>query len=91
MQLEDFSKSLSKEEKRNIEVLIATPDNLFEIFSPSQSKRFATLLSHKVAPTCMGIIHAGNIEEHHKRYLKDSDWNVLLIALEELYPQYASR
>ncbi len=32
-----------------------------------------------------------NIEEHHKRYLKDSDWNVLLIALEELYPQYASR
>lgn len=30
-----------------------------------------------------------DIEAHHKRYIKDSDWNALLIALEELYPDYA--
>lgn len=32
-----------------------------------------------------------NIEEHHKRYLKEQDWNALLQALEELHPEYASR
>lgn len=30
-----------------------------------------------------------NIEEHHKRYLADVDWNALLIALKELQPEYA--
>lgn len=30
-----------------------------------------------------------NIEEHHKRYLADTDWQALLTALEELHPQYA--
>lgn len=28
-----------------------------------------------------------DIEEHHKRYLQESDWNALLTALEELYPE----
>lgn len=28
-----------------------------------------------------------NIEEHHKRYLKDSDWKALLLALQELHPE----
>lgn len=32
-----------------------------------------------------------DIEEHHKRYLKEPDWNALLQALEELHPEYASR
>lgn len=32
-----------------------------------------------------------DIEEHHKRYLKDQDWEVLLQALEELSPEYASK
>lgn len=32
-----------------------------------------------------------DIEEHHKRYLKESDWNALLMALEELQPEYAGR
>ncbi len=31
-----------------------------------------------------------DIEEHHKRYLSDGDWNALLAALEELQPEYAS-
>lgn len=30
-----------------------------------------------------------DIEEHHKRYLSDSEWNAVLQALKELYPQYA--
>ena len=30
-----------------------------------------------------------NIGEHHKRYLAEIDWQVLLIALEELQPEYA--
>lgn len=30
-----------------------------------------------------------NIEEHHKRYLADCDWEALLTALEELHPEYA--
>lgn len=31
-----------------------------------------------------------NIEEHHKRYIKDWDWKALLRAVEELSPQYAA-
>lgn len=31
-----------------------------------------------------------DIEEHHKRYLKDSDWDALLRALTELQPEYAA-
>ncbi len=30
-----------------------------------------------------------DIEEHHKRYLKDTDWSALLKAVEELQPEYA--
>ncbi len=30
-----------------------------------------------------------DIEEHHKRYLADWDWQALLTALEELQPEYA--
>lgn len=33
-------------------------------------------------------MHYPNIQEHHKRYLKDSDWNAMLQALEELEPSY---
>jgi hypothetical protein len=31
-----------------------------------------------------------DIEEHHKRYLQDADWEALLTALEELQPEYAA-
>lgn len=30
-----------------------------------------------------------NIEEHHLRYLSDSEWNAVLQALDELQPEYA--
>lgn len=30
-----------------------------------------------------------NIEAHHKRYLKEDDWNALLRALQEIQPEYA--
>ena len=30
-----------------------------------------------------------NIEEHHKRYLAEVDWEALLAALKELQPEYA--
>jgi hypothetical protein len=30
-----------------------------------------------------------DIEEHHKRYIKEADWNALLTALKELQPEYA--
>jgi hypothetical protein len=30
-----------------------------------------------------------DIEEHHKRYLKDSDWEALKVSLKELQPEYA--
>ena len=30
-----------------------------------------------------------DIHEHHKRYLKEADWNALLTALSELQPEYA--
>ena len=32
-----------------------------------------------------------NIEEHHKRYIKEADWKALLQALEEVQPEYAKR
>ena len=30
-----------------------------------------------------------DIQAHHERYMKQDDWNALLTALEELYPDYA--
>ena len=30
-----------------------------------------------------------NIHSHHERYLKDVDWNALIVALRELQPEYA--
>jgi len=30
-----------------------------------------------------------NIEEHHKRYLSDAEWNAVVQALQELQPEYA--
>lgn len=35
--------------------------------------------------------YAPDIEEHHKRYLKEMDWQALLTALEELAPEYANK
>ena len=29
-----------------------------------------------------------NIEVHHKRYLKDKDWDAVIMAVQELYPEY---
>lgn len=34
-------------------------------------------------------IHYPNIQEHHKRYLSDEDWNVLLYVLKNYAPDYA--
>ncbi len=34
-------------------------------------------------------IHYPDINEHHKRYLKEQDWNAMLKALEECAPAYA--
>lgn len=36
-------------------------------------------------------VHYPNIEEHHKRYLKQQDWHAMVKALEELAPEYARR
>lgn len=33
--------------------------------------------------------YAPDIQEHHKRYIQDEDWNVLIRVLEELQPEYA--
>lgn len=35
-------------------------------------------------------IHYPNIDEHHKRYIKDSDWQAVLQALQELAPEYVN-
>lgn len=34
-------------------------------------------------------IHEPDILEHHSRYVKESDWNAMRKALEELHPEYA--
>ena len=36
-------------------------------------------------------IHYPNIQEHHKRYLKEDDWKAMLQALEELSSEYAKK
>ena len=36
-------------------------------------------------------VHYPNIQEHHKRYLKEQDWEAMLQALEELAPKYAEK
>lgn len=36
-------------------------------------------------------VHYPNIQEHHRRYLKDRDWEAMRQALEELAPEYAKR
>ena len=33
-------------------------------------------------------IHEPDIKEHHARYIKESDWDAMLIALKELQPEY---
>lgn len=35
------------------------------------------------------MIYEPDIEVHHKRYLSDEEWNAVLQALDELYPEYA--
>lgn len=35
-------------------------------------------------------MHEPDIKEHHCRYIKESDWEAMLRALEELYPEYYS-
>jgi hypothetical protein len=37
------------------------------------------------------MIYEPDIEEHHKRYLKEADWSALLNALKELQPEYAEK
>lgn len=36
-------------------------------------------------------IHYPSIDEHHKRYLRDSDWAAMVQALEEIAPGYAQK
>ncbi len=35
------------------------------------------------------LIHLPDIREHHTRYVREEDWQVMLSALRELYPDYA--
>ena len=35
------------------------------------------------------LIHLPDIREHHTRYIKEEDWQVLQAAMRELYPAYA--
>lgn len=35
------------------------------------------------------MIHLPDIREHHTRYMKENEWEAMLIALGELYPDYA--
>lgn len=35
------------------------------------------------------MLHEPNALEHHTRYIKDSDWEAMCTALEEIYPEYA--
>ena len=35
------------------------------------------------------MLHEPSAFEHHTRYVKDSDWNAMCKALEELHPEYA--
>lgn len=37
------------------------------------------------------MLHLPDIREHHGRYMKEDEWQVMLMALEELYPDYAKR
>ncbi len=36
-------------------------------------------------------VHYPSINEHHKRYVKDSDWEAMICALKELTPEYAEK
>ena len=35
-------------------------------------------------------VHEPDIQEHHARYVNESDWKVMMQSLNELYPEYAS-
>ena len=35
------------------------------------------------------MIHLPNIKEHHNRYMSEEEWQIMLQALKELYPDYA--
>lgn len=36
-------------------------------------------------------VHYPNIQEHHKRYLKEADWDAMIQALKEVSPEYFER
>lgn len=35
------------------------------------------------------MIHLPDLQEHHGRYMKEEEWQVMLTAMQELYPAYA--
>ncbi len=35
------------------------------------------------------LLYDPDINAHHERYIKDADWNALLVAISELQPEYA--
>lgn len=37
------------------------------------------------------LIHLPDIREHHTRYVKEEDWEAMLVALREIHPEYAAR
>ena len=57
------------------------------MFSDDDLKRLITNDIDVVLP--YPLPYEPDINEHHKRYLKDVDWEALLTALEELQPEYA--
>lgn len=48
------------------------------------------LLEHQVdAVLPFPMIHLPDIREHHGRYMREEEWQIMLTAMRELYPEYA--
>lgn len=54
--------------------------------SEEEIKRFCSCGLDVVLPFPM--LHEPDIREHHQRYIKEADWEAMLMALSELRPEY---
>lgn len=77
-----------------------SPDDVMEYYGLSHYRRILELSEDDVlrlADNDVDVIlpypmpYEPDIEEHHKRYLKEEDWNAVLMALEEVQPSYAKK
>ena len=56
----------------------------------TEADRYKLLANHVDVVLPFPMLHRPNIREHHSRYMSEEEWQIMLWALQELYPDYAT-